>query len=222
MASGSRLVYTFVMLESFFFSKHLDDEEEIRMVVHKHWLMGLRSLFLPSLLFLGLWSVVVLSPTMSIVYGIALADVFVLIWWIRNFMDYYLDVWIVTTKGIIDLEWHGWFHRSSTRVLYSDLQGVSYEVNGIVGTIFRYGSMEMEKISTETTIEMDYIKNPRMVESTILECMEEYMHTKNLRDATTVQEMLAEFVAGSLQKKNAQEQNSKNQKPKAKRSTPNQ
>ncbi len=217
VASDSRLVYTFSMLESFFFSKHLDDEEEIRMVVHKHWLMGLRSLFFPSLLFVGLWSVVVLSPTRSIVYGIALADVFVLIWWIRNFMDYYLDAWIITTKGIIDLEWHGWFHRSSARVLYSDLQGVSYEINGIVGTIFRYGSMEIEKISTETTIEMDYIKNPRMVESTILECMEEYMHTKNLRDATTVQEMLAEFVAGSLQKKSAQEQHSKIQKPKARK-----
>ncbi len=205
------------VLESFFFSRHLDDDEEIAMVVHKHWLTGLKSLFWPSLIFLGAWSIVALSPNRSIFYGIALADVFVLIWWIRNFMDYYLDAWVITNRGIIDLEWHGWFHRSSTRVLYSDLQGVSYEINGIMGTLFRYGNMEIEKISTGTTMEMHYVKNPRVVESVILENMEAYMHTKNLKDATTVQEILAEFVAGSLQKKNAEEQNSKNQKPKTKR-----
>lgn len=205
------------MLESFFFSRHLDDDEKIAMVVHKHWLMGLRSLFWPSLIFLGIWSIVALSPKRSIFYGIALADVFVLIWWIRNFMDYYLDAWVITNRGIIDLEWHGWFHRSSTRVLYSDLQGVSYEINGIIGTIFRYGHMDIEKISTGTTMGMDYVKNPRAVESVILENMEAYMHTKNLKDATTVQEILAEFVAGSLQKKNAEEQNSKSQKPKNKK-----
>ncbi len=194
------------VLESFFFSRHLDDEEEISMVVHKHWLMGLRTLFWPSLIFLAIWSIVALSPSRPIFYGVALADTFVLIWWIRNFMDYYLDAWIITNRGIIDLEWHGWFHRTSTRVLFSDLQGVSYEINGIIGTMFGYGHMDIEKISTGTTIGMDYVRNPKAVECVILENMEAYMHTKNLKDATAVQEILAEFVAGTLQKQHAQSQ----------------
>ena len=194
------------MLESFFFSRHLDDEEAITLVVHKHWLMGIKSLFWPTLVFVGVWSVLVFSPNKTMFYGVSLAAVFVLIWWIRNFMDYYLDAWVITDKGIVDLEWHGWFHRSSARVLYSDIQGVSYEVNGIVGTLFRYGHMDIEKISTGTTMGMDYIKNPRAVESTILLNMEKYLHSKNLKDASTVQEILAEFVAGSLQKKSAEEQ----------------
>lgn len=198
--------YTFEVLHSFFFSRHLDDEEEITIVVHKHWLLGLKSLFWPTVLFAGVWSILVFSPSKTLAYGVSLAAVFVLIWWIRNFMDYYLDAWVITNKGIIDLEWHGWFHRSSARVLYSDLQGVSYEINGIVGTLFGYGHMDIEKISTGTTMGMDYVKNPRKVESIILENMEKYLHTKNLKDARTVQEILAEFVAGSLQKKSAQEQ----------------
>lgn len=205
------------MLESFFFSRHLDDKEEITLVVHKHWLMGIKNLFWPSLVFLGVWSILAFSPNRTMFYGVTLAAVFVLIWWIRNFMDYYLDAWVITDKGIIDLEWHGWFHRSSTRVLYSDIQGVSYEVNGILGTMFRYGHMDVEKISTGTTFGMDYVKSPRMIESMILENMEKYLHSKNLKDATTVQGILAEFVASSLQKKSAEEQNFKNQKPKSKR-----
>ncbi len=197
------------MLESFFFLRHLDDEEEIQLVVHKHWLMGLKNLFVPSIVFVGIWSILAIAPGRMLFYGIALAALFVLIWWIRNFMDYYLDAWLITDRGIIDLEWHGWFHRSSSRVLFSDLQGVSYEINGIIGTLFRYGHMDIEKISTGTTMGMDYVKNPRMVESVILENMEKYLHTKNLKDASTVQGILAEFVAGSLQKQSAQEQKKK-------------
>ncbi len=193
------------MLDTFFFSRHLDDEEEIVFAVHKHWLTGLKALFWPTLVFVAVWSVLWFSPTKYMFYGVSLAAVFVLIWWIRNFMDYFLDTWLITNKGIIDLAWHGWFHRSSSRVLYSDLQGVSYEVNGIIGTLFRYGTMEIEKISTGTTISMEYVKNPRRIESIVLECMEAYMHKKNLKDAKTVQGILAEFVAGSVQKEAATE-----------------
>lgn len=214
---SSRFLYNQSVLESFFFSRHLDDEEEISIVVHKHWLMGIKSLFWPSIIFIGVWSILALAPNKTMAYGVALAAMFVLIWWIRNFMDYYLDAWVITDKGIIDLAWHGWFHRSSSRVLYSDLQGVSYEINGIFGTLFGYGQMEIEKISTGTTIAMDYVKDPKTVESVILENMEDYLHAKNLKDATTVQGILAEFVAGSLQKQSAEEQNSRHQKLKVKK-----
>lgn len=138
-------------------------------------------------------------------YGISLTEIFVLLWWLRNFLDYYLDAWLITSKGIIDLEWHGWFHRSSARVLYSDLQGVSYEVNGIFGTLMKYGHMDIEKISTGTTMGMDYVPRPRSVEIVILECMEAYMMKKNLKDSKTVQGILADFVAGTLQKQHAEE-----------------
>ena len=192
------------MLESFFFKKHLDDDEVISLVVQKHWLIGLKNLFWPSLVFIAIWSALALSLSRYMIYSVSVAALSVLLWWIRNFMDYYLDAWLITNKGIVDLQWHGWFHRSSARVLYSDVQGVSYEVKGILGMLFSYGHMDIEKISTGSTISMDYVKKPRRVESVILENMERYVHSKNLKDATTVQTILAEFVAGSLQKKSVE------------------
>lgn len=193
--------YTVDVLNKYFFGPHLDDEEEITLVVHKHWLMGIKSLWWPSVVFILVAAVLWFSHTKEVMYGIAVAEIGVLIWWIRNFLDYFLDAWLITNKGIIDLEWHGWFHRSSARVLYSDIQGVEYEIKGIVGTLMGYGEMAVEKISTGSTITMPYVKKPRRVEAVILEGMEAYMHKKNLKDATTVQGILAEFVAGTLQKK---------------------
>lgn len=193
------------MLQQFFFTQHLDDEESILVVVHKHWLLGFKELWLPSLVFIAVWSVLYLKHTEYIVYGISLAALGVSIWWIRNFLDYYLDAWLVTNKGVVDLEWHGWFHRSSTRVLYSDVQGISYEVHGVFGTVLGYGKISLEKISTGDSISMEYVYKPRRVESVILQAMENYMHKKNLKDATTVQGILAEFVASTMQKKAAEE-----------------
>lgn len=205
------------MLNKFFFTQHLDDEEEIKMVVHKHWLLGIKSLWLPSLVFIGVWSLLYFARTKYFVYGVALSSLGVSLWWMRNFMDYYLDAWLITNKGVIDLAWHGWFHRTSARVLYSDIQGIEYEVKGIFGTLIGYGEVSLEKISTGGTISMEYVKSPRNVEALVLVCMEAYMHKKNLKDATTVQGILAEFVASTMQKKAAEEKAAhvtpKNKKP---------
>lgn len=193
------------MLDKALFAGHLDDDEQIVLVVHKHWLMGCKSMWLPTLVVLLVASILYFVRTKAILYGVLLAEFGVLIWWMRNFLDYFLDAWIVTNAGVIDLEWHGWFHRSATRVLYSDVQGVSYEVSGILATVFNYGEMTLEKISTGTTLTMPYVKRPKRVTGLILKCMETYVHSKNLKDATTVQKILAEFVAGAMQKNDMDE-----------------
>lgn len=191
------------MLNEYFFDRHLDDEETVHMVVHKHWLIGVKALWLPTIVFCLVWSVLYVVRTKYAIYGVSLASIGIAIWWIRNFMDYYLDAWLITNKGVIDLEWHGWFHRSSSRILYSDINGVEYEIKGILGTLMGYGEMTLEKVSTGDAITMPYVKKPRRVETAILEAMEAYMLKKNLKDATTVQNILSEFVASSMQKQNA-------------------
>ncbi|MDO8648987.1 MAG: hypothetical protein Q7R81_04365 [Candidatus Peregrinibacteria bacterium] len=187
------------MLDAFLFGKHLDDDETITLLVHKHWLVGVRFLVWPTISFFLSWVVLFYAPTKLVFYIVTLWSIGSLVWWIRNFFDYYLDVWIITDHGVIDLDWHGWFHRTSTRVLYSDVQGVSYEIQGFVGTVLRYGAVSVEKISTGMAITLSHVQQPRAVESLILRNMETYLHSKNLKDARHVQELLAGFVAERMQ-----------------------
>lgn len=187
------------MLHRFFFGKHLDDDEELIFAVHKHWLVGVRELLWPTISFVLLWVVLFRLRDRYVFYVVSLLSMGTILWWLRNFFDYYLDVWLVTNKGVIDLEWKGWFHRNSARVLYSDIQSVSYEVKGIVPTLLNTGTIELEKISTGGVIQMQNVKRPRRVESMILHALESYMHSKNLKDAKTVKNILAEFVAGTMQ-----------------------
>ena len=84
-------------------------------------------------------------------------------------------------------------------MLFSDIQGVSYEIQGIAATFLSYGSISVEKISTGSVFELDHAPHPRKVEKMILKHMEGYMHSKNLKDARHVQDILSQMVANEMQ-----------------------
>ena len=188
MIIGNRLFY-----------RHIEDDEELILVVHKHWVLGIQHLLWPLFGFTAGVLFLYMFPFKVIYYLSALWAIAAMVWLLRNFYDYYLDAWIITDQGIIDVEWHGWFHRQSSRVLYSDIQGLSYEIEGIVGTVMRYGTISVEKISNGMVISLDSVKNPKVVEGLVLKKMEEYLHTKNLSDAKHVQNLLSQIVANEIQ-----------------------
>lgn len=187
------------------FGKHLEPDEELRLVVHKHGIVLLSGLFWPSLAFLLALFTLTQLPYHTVILFTALWAIAACVWWLRNFLDTFLDAWIVTDRAIIDVEWFGWFHRKSTRILYSDIEGVSYEIQGMCATLLRYGTVSIERIATGHIVSLDYVPHPRRVEGIILRNMEEYLRSKNLKDAKHVQEILSTIVAEQLQLQNVED-----------------
>ncbi|MEK7218490.1 MAG: hypothetical protein AAB728_03420 [Patescibacteria group bacterium] len=187
------------MLDDFLFKKHLEDDETVSMIVHKYWGVASQSLFWPSIAFIAGWAFLAVAPVKLVLYMVLPWSVFSAVWFLRSFLDYYLDVWIITDQGIIALRWEGWFHRTSNRILYSDIQGVGYEIKGIMGTLNRCGTLKMEKISTGGAVSIEQVRYPKKIEALILRNMEEYLHGKNMKNAKHVQDLLAEFVAEKIQ-----------------------
>ncbi|MDD5103652.1 MAG: hypothetical protein PHX93_04590 [Candidatus Peribacteraceae bacterium] len=185
-------------LNRWFFQKHLEDDEEVRLFIHTHWRLGLQHLFWPTAAFITSWVFLAIAPFLIIFYCVAFASVFSIVWWIRNFLDYFLDAWLVTNQALIDVKWHGWFHRTATKILFSDIQGVSYEVKGISGTLLRYGTIAVEKVSTGGIVSLENVSRPRLVAAAILQNMEQYLHGKNLKDAKRIQELLSGVVSREL------------------------
>lgn len=189
------------MLNNNLFNRHLEDDEQVVVILHKHWFNGVRELFLPIVALLALVTILALSPERYVALTVGILLVVTVVWLLRNFFDYYLDAWIITNTSIIDVEWHGWFHRESSRILYSDIQGVSYEVKGIWQTLFQTGTISVEKVSTGNAISLHEVKRPKRIEKTILHQMEQYLHQHNMRDANTIQDLLVNVLAKEMQKK---------------------
>lgn len=185
---------------SWLFHRHLEKDETLQHVVHRHWLLALQKLWLPtSALFLAGALALAFPPTRATVVAAAVVLLPLTFWWIGRFLDTYLDAWLITDQAVIAVTWHGWFHRQSSRILYSDINGVSHEIQGILATLFRFGTITIEKISTGGIIALDAVKHPRRVESAILQCQEAYLRTKNLKDSTNVRDILAEMVSNEVQ-----------------------
>lgn len=189
------------MLQKTLFGKHLDDDETLVRVVHKHWLLGVRALVWPTAWLTGDALLALAFPTKAMFVLCGVFAIVFAVWWLRNFFDYFLDAWIVTDEGIIDVAWHGWFHRESSRILYSDIQGVSYEIKGIAGTLLQTGVISVEKISTGESVSLESVKRPKKIESLLLSNQEKYLHKKNLRDGKEVQKMLASILADQMNMK---------------------
>jgi hypothetical protein len=193
------LLHFYPVTLSFLFRRHLEEDETLLRAVHKHWLFGIKALLWPTIWFLVCLIPVYASQARPLILISASLCIGVLVWWLRNFFDYYLDAWLITDQGIIDIAWHGWFHRESTRVLYSDIQGVAYEIHGVASTLLRYGTITVEKVSTGTAISLPHVFNPRSVETLILKNAEKYLQAKNLKDADQVKERLSALVAHHVQ-----------------------
>ena len=187
-------------LNRWLFTSHLDEDEEVRAIVHRHWMIGLQFLFWPTVSFLGCAFLLFKVQSAPVaLYAVALWTMVSFVWFLRNFFDYYLDAWIITDQGIIDVAWHGWFHRESTRVLYSDIQGVSYEIQGVTSTLLRYGVISVEKISTGNVISLDHVPRPKKIEVLIMRLMEEYLHSKNMKDARHIKDLLSAMGSREIQ-----------------------
>jgi uncharacterized membrane protein YdbT with pleckstrin-like domain len=148
----------------FLFTQHIEDDETMKAVIHRHWIFGVKAVLFSTFLIIALVALIVITKNVMARWVEGAVLILLIIWWMRTFLDYFLDAWVITDHGIIDLAWHGWFHRESTRVLYSDIQGVSYEMKGILGTLFRFGDIAVEKISTGTTISLTQVPVPRRVQ----------------------------------------------------------
>jgi hypothetical protein len=58
--------------------------------------------------------------------------------------NYYLDVWYVTEKRIIDVEQKRLFHRSVSSLRFDKIQDISIEVRGLIDTFFDIGNIRVQ------------------------------------------------------------------------------
>ena len=193
------------MLEHLF-NKHLEDDESLYLLVHKHWILSIKQLLLPVLALVVTWTLLYFAPIKIVAFCVLAVDLAILVWLFRNYLDYYLDALLITDRAVIDVEWHGWFHRESTRIDYSSIEGVSYEIEGVLATILNYGTITIERIGSGAIVEIENVKKPRDVESAILACQAECLRTKNLKDSAAVKDIISEIVADRMQMRDMEEE----------------
>ncbi len=90
-----------------------------------------------------------------------------------RFIDYYLDLWIITNDRIVDIEQHNLFSRSVTELDLFRIQDVTAEMHGFFATIFNYGDVLVKTASSNTHIVFYNVAAPNRIREQLIQLSEE-------------------------------------------------
>ena len=90
----------------------------------------------------------------------------------QNFLDYYLDMWIVTNRRVLSVEQTGLFSRTVSELRMYRIQDVTATVTGALHTLLDYGDVEIETAGEKMRFNFEDVPNPNRVAKTILELSE--------------------------------------------------
>lgn len=97
-------------------------------------------------------------------YYLFILAVFLVAW-----IDYYLDVTIVTPKRLVDVHQNGLFNHQISEQSLLRVQDVSVRVQGPFQTFFQYGTVYVETAGEAPNFVMRNLPRPSHVASTIIE-----------------------------------------------------
>ena len=191
-------------MQKMFFKGHLDEDEELFFVAHKHWIEIIKPLLITVIFgFLLPWSTWYLFDLL--IWVPVIWSVFFLAWCAYHSMDWFFDALLVTDMAVIDIEWHSLFHRESSRVEYADLKEIGYEINGFWATILNFGTIQINLISGGQ-IQLEDVANPKKVELEIQGYKQEFLQDRKMTDAASIQEILSEIVKNHIEEHGLPEQ----------------
>jgi len=104
----------------------------------------------------------------------------ILIFFFTNFIDFYLDIFIVTNDRLIDMEQNGLFSRTVAEVDLYQIQDITSEVKGFFSTMFNYGNMTIQTAGALPKFIVNNIKDPHHLRQELMDLAEEdrKYHTK--------------------------------------------
>jgi len=175
-----------------------DEGEKIIKIVRKHYFVIMPTVLLtfflamaPFLLFSFLGSdFLSIEPEIKDVVFDFLAkwkvfgySIWFLLLWVTFFMkwtNYYLDMWIITNKHIIDVDQKSFFHREITSFRYEQIQDITIETNGLVQTFLKFGTLHIQTAGQGNNIIIKDAHYPEEAKTLILQLQEQSKSKHNL------------------------------------------
>ena len=98
---------------------------------------------------------------------------FIWLFFFHAFVDYYLDIWIVTDRRIVNIEQKGLFAREVSEQKLFRIQDVTSELKGIIPTFLNFGTVYIQTAAEEPRFVFKQIPDPGRVAQTIIKLVEE-------------------------------------------------
>lgn len=99
-----------------------------------------------------------------VVFGVAL----------QQFISWFFNIYILTNKQIVDIDFFGLFHRNVSQTTLGNVQDVTYSKAGIFQNFFDYGNLFLQTAGTQLRFEFHSVPDPEGVQKQILNLVAKY------------------------------------------------
>ena len=182
------------------FAQYLEPDEQIIAVFHKH----------PFVLMTELGKLVLFGYVLPIFLYYHLPEIvlFFVLWlcisMVRLFYmvsTWYHDSILITNVSLVDVTWDGFFKRSACRLEYQMIEGVSYEINGFIRTVFNFGNVAVKSTGGNAPITLKDAMAPQKIEREIMAHQEKFVSVQTMQDADALKSLLTTIVWNHVKEK---------------------
>lgn len=167
------------MMHLYKLPKPMPNEKVIR-IIHRDVFIALKRvglfillLALPAVVLLMINDILPSADDFGIVTIIILLSlsVYLLFIWLLFFfsiIDYFLDIWIITDKRIIDIQQNGFFSRAISEQMVAKIQDISSDTHGFWPTVWKYGNLTVQTAAQTNKFYFEEISNPEEVRDLLI------------------------------------------------------
>ncbi|MBU1178694.1 PH domain-containing protein [Patescibacteria group bacterium] len=192
-----------------YFSQDLKEGEQVIKIVRKHgasflwpafktFLILLIPCFFVSWLFSNYVGLLIFLVWLAVGIGYGL----------NQWIEWYLDLFILTDKRIIRIDQKGLFNRKVIEYSYDSVQGVTYEISGMLAMAFGYGDVKVQSSESTKEIAIKKVPNPKEVQDLINMVQTKIADAKGF-SAEELIAMIAENKQKSQEEEETEEPNKK-------------
>lgn len=171
------------------FSAYIEKPNNIRFATQEPGekiIFALRKAFITNFPWIFLSILALLAPSFYMNYvikngtifefalGSELENIFIALWYlitiiysIERFINWYFNVYIVTDRRIIDIDFRPLFYKNISEATYDNVEDTSFSMNNIFQTIFNYGNVFIQTAAEKTQFEFIDVPNPAIVQDKV-------------------------------------------------------
>ena len=151
-----------------------EEDEEIELFLRRHFATNV-SWILTSIFFFLLPFIIVLC---DVLLGLGLTTNFppligtglIVVWYmlifayvIENFLFWYFNIYIITNKNLVDINYSSLLSRSVVEVKISDVESQKSNIQGVIRQVFNFGNVVVETAAENQRIDFEDVPKPDVV-----------------------------------------------------------
>ncbi len=159
-----------------------EDTEKVFLLIRRHWftysIFWLLSflMILPIIAVTIVWTIGLIEINLVtgniIILGGSIYMLGLLALLLYGFVDYYLDVYIVTDRRIVDIKQNGFFRREISELYLREVQDVNAKVIGFFPTVLHFGEVIIQTAGEIDNFIFNSVPHPYQISKTIMDLHE--------------------------------------------------